>query len=709
MRIRLAVLVVPWVVLAGCGPDFEYPEARPPEKATLEQGLVGYSCTARSDTGYRNGTPFSIRVVTVDGEPVELETADAFLTMAKAAESSGVTLRINSGFRTMAEQQYFYNCYLTGNCNNGNLAAPPGYSNHQSGHALDLNTASSGVYSWLSSHGASHGFSHTVPSENWHWEWWGGGNPTPFCSCTPTTEVCDGVDNDCDGSVDEDEVCEQLALARGPVRYAPPRTTDVNGDGRADVCGRSKDGLRCALGASAGAVTTSNPVLVALSNAAGFDDPVYLSTLRMGDIDGDGRADACARDKNGLSCWLSSASPLSTRIEGPRWTDANGWTRTQYFSTIRLLDLDGDGRDDVCARAARGLICHLSTGTGFGPQLNGPAWSNDNGYDSAKYYGTLRTGDIDGDGRDDVCIRAAAGMRCALSTGVGFGSTFAGPEWSNAKGWSNPLYWGSIQLVDVNGDGRADLCARHSTALVCHFSTGTGFGPSVTVDALTDASGWTAARANQTLRTGDVTGDGVSDLCIRSFSRVLCYAWSGASFTRFNGPAWSDGNGWGVEQHYETIRLGDVDGDGRADVCGRAAAGWACALSTGSGFGSATVSVVYANANGWGARPYFDSLLFGSSPVRGGALGPPPESEPVEADDGEVNGADGGATFEPEPELGDASGGGLELTPLDMETLEPVAGGCGAVPGVGPFLVLVLWGIGGRRGEKRRGREWFRR
>ncbi|MEA2751628.1 MAG: hypothetical protein QOI41_5771, partial [Myxococcales bacterium] len=54
----------------------------------------------------------------------------------------------------------------------GNLAAPPGYSNHQSGHALDLNTKAAGVNSWLVKHAAAFGFRRTVPSENWHYEKW---------------------------------------------------------------------------------------------------------------------------------------------------------------------------------------------------------------------------------------------------------------------------------------------------------------------------------------------------------------------------------------------------------------------------------------------------------------------------------------------------------------------------------------------------------
>ena len=143
--------------------------------ATTSQALSSIDCSESQDTGYTSGNPFPITVVTVDGKKVEKDTANAYYVMAQAAAADGVTLKVNSGFRTMAEQQYFYNCYVNCNCNNCNLAAKPGYSNHQSGHALDLNTSSSGVLTWLNAHGGSFGFKRTVPSEAWHWEWWGGG------------------------------------------------------------------------------------------------------------------------------------------------------------------------------------------------------------------------------------------------------------------------------------------------------------------------------------------------------------------------------------------------------------------------------------------------------------------------------------------------------------------------------------------------------
>ncbi len=196
-------------LLASCGVEPEFEETEPALTYTsIEQGLV--TCGERQDTGYQNGSTFPITVVTADGKPVERDTANAYAVMQTAAAQAGVNIVVVSGFRTMAEQQTLYACFVNCNCNNCNRAARPGTSNHQSGHALDLNTSAPGVLSWLNANGARFGFSRTVPSEAWHWEWWGGGPGGGPCGATRdncTTGEAEGcgrfgcgcVDHQCSG------------------------------------------------------------------------------------------------------------------------------------------------------------------------------------------------------------------------------------------------------------------------------------------------------------------------------------------------------------------------------------------------------------------------------------------------------------------------------------------------------------------------------
>jgi hypothetical protein len=134
-------------------------------------------CRTTRQTAYQAGRSYGIDVIKIGGKPTSKQTGHAFLKMQAAAHAAGVRLVINSGFRTNAEQQYLYGCYQSGNCNNGNLAARPGYSNHQNGRALDLTTST-----WLANNAGRFGFKRTVPTEAWHYEYMTGTDPGGPCS-----------------------------------------------------------------------------------------------------------------------------------------------------------------------------------------------------------------------------------------------------------------------------------------------------------------------------------------------------------------------------------------------------------------------------------------------------------------------------------------------------------------------------------------------
>lgn len=121
-------------------------------------------------TGYVNGRPRSIRVASVgNGKLMRADAAARFNQMKAAARRAGVTLTAVSGFRTMAQQRALYAAYRAGH---GNLAARPGYSNHQGGTSVDVATGgsySSAAYRWLARHGRAYGFVNDVRGEPWHW------------------------------------------------------------------------------------------------------------------------------------------------------------------------------------------------------------------------------------------------------------------------------------------------------------------------------------------------------------------------------------------------------------------------------------------------------------------------------------------------------------------------------------------------------------
>lgn len=132
-------------------------------------------------TGYVRGRPIQLSVVHVDGFLVEVVTAEFFHALADAARKDGVSIRLTSGFRTNDEQtRLFLERSDPAVRMHRGVAAKPGYSNHQSGRAIDIHTGltvasfreggRSIEYDWLSQHARSFGFVRTVAAEPWHWE-----------------------------------------------------------------------------------------------------------------------------------------------------------------------------------------------------------------------------------------------------------------------------------------------------------------------------------------------------------------------------------------------------------------------------------------------------------------------------------------------------------------------------------------------------------
>lgn len=433
--------------------------------------------------------------------------------------------------------------------------------------------------------------------------------------------------------------------------YDASTTSDIDGDGDADVCVRTSTGVVCAL-ADAGALVASVDGGPALSDDSGWDDPSNWSTLRMGDIDGDGRADLCARANAGILCWPSLGDAFDeTAIEGPALADDMGWEAAAYHGTLRMADVDGDGRDDLCVRSASDFRCYPSTGTGFGDPWTLTELSDDLGWAEPARYGTIRMADVDGDARMDPCARAAEGMRCWPSTGAGFGAPIEGPEWSDEAGWGRPEYWSTIRVVDLDGDGRADLCARAADGIRCHLSQAGGFAGAIQGPAWSDDSGWGDYDNYSTIRFADIDADGDSDLCGRANAGIRCYRWLGEAFEAdaIVGPELSDDSGWSNVRFYSTIRFADVDGDGAADLCARAATGLRCWPSQGTGFGEPVIGPEWSDDAGFAAPSVYETLR---------AVAPKRRCVVEESCNGEDDDCDGMVDEECPTDDGGSDGGG---------------------------------------------------
>jgi peptidoglycan/xylan/chitin deacetylase (PgdA/CDA1 family) len=256
-------------------------------------------------------------------------------------------------------------------------------------------------------------------------------------------------------------------------------------------------------------------------------------------------------------------------------------------ATLQLGDLDGDGRADVCVHAPGDRRCARSvelpgTAEDRRPRtVFEPSWTGSPAACAARFESEdIQLADVDGDGRADVCATMGFGVACALATDPGHCAPAL--KWSL---WSDdarpaPSANRAVHFGDVDGDGRADVCSVSPRGIVCARSAGRAFGR---------ADLWAAASRPEgdggslegpgLLALADVDGDGRADACWRAHGALVCARSTGSTFG--SEELWSREE---VLTDAGELFFGDLNGDARADVCALAPAGVICALSTSRGF-----------------------------------------------------------------------------------------------------------------------------
>lgn len=120
-----------------------------------------------------------------DPKGLTKETSAAFKKMQTAAYKDGISLWVCSGYRSYYDQKYLYDMYCNrdGKAAADKYSARPGYSDHQTGMAIDVNNASDSFggtreAKWLANNCAKYGFIIRYPKgkeaytgyqyESWH-------------------------------------------------------------------------------------------------------------------------------------------------------------------------------------------------------------------------------------------------------------------------------------------------------------------------------------------------------------------------------------------------------------------------------------------------------------------------------------------------------------------------------------------------------------
>jgi zinc D-Ala-D-Ala carboxypeptidase len=144
-------------------------------------------------------------------EYLDQDAAAALDQMVAAARADGVTIIPISGFRTIAQQEKLFERQIQRQGSEvaaATLSAPPGYSEHHSGYALDIGDGTrpktdvkfefeeTAAYQWMIANAKRYGFELSYPRNNvqgvsfepWHWRFVNSGQASAVFSVAHTLQ-----------------------------------------------------------------------------------------------------------------------------------------------------------------------------------------------------------------------------------------------------------------------------------------------------------------------------------------------------------------------------------------------------------------------------------------------------------------------------------------------------------------------------------------
>ncbi len=385
-------------------------------------------------------------------------------------------------------------------------------------------------------------------------------------------EVCDGADNNCDGNIDVNEAVD-----------ATPWYKDGDGDGYGDPAG--------------GIATCSQPPGF-VPDGTDCDDANPATNPGAPEVCNDGSDNNCNGDA--LECAISGELLLA---DAPAivWGEAGG---DQAGSAIAGVgDVDGDGFDDLMVGAPyRDAGGNSDAGAAY--LLSGPlSGSSSLSAATAILTGTSRSdkagiavagaGDVDGDGYADLLVSAWHSDLGGADSGAVY--LLRGPvSGTRALSSAEAILVGEVSYdyagvglsggVDLTGDGRPDIVlGAYGQGESSDQNRGRAYVVSGEVSGTLDlakATAWIDGsesydRVSQVVALGDVDGDGSADLAVGAWSwpdndnQGAAFVFSGplaGALTLDDAAARLEGEEGEGQAGTSLAGAGDVNGDGYEDL-----------------------------------------------------------------------------------------------------------------------------------------------
>ena len=193
-----------------------------------------------------------------------------------------------------------------------------------------------------------------------------------------------------------------------------------------------------------------------------------------------------------------------------------GWTPGKDWQAKATGDFNGDGKSDILLQNANDGACYVWEMNGLNLAPGGVGFV---GWTPGKDWQVKATGDFNGDGKSDILLQNAYDGACYVWEMNGLNLA---PGGVGFVGWTPGKDWQAKATGDFNGDGKSDILLQNANDGSCYVweMNGLNLAPGGV-----GFVGWTPGKDWQVKGTGDLNGDGKSDVVLQNVNDGSCYVW----------------------------------------------------------------------------------------------------------------------------------------------------------------------------------------
>ncbi|MCM5529684.1 FG-GAP-like repeat-containing protein [Parasegetibacter sp. NRK P23] len=364
-------------------------------------------------------------------------------------------------------------------------------------------------------------------------------SPLEFCATFPGLGVLDV------------NLIEPYKAFLGGINSGNNCNADIDGDGKPEILSLGANGVLSVLR------NTSTPGVVSFAAKVDFSTGASPFDIATADIDGDGKLDVIVANDGGSSVSVLRNSStvgiisLAPKIDLPA---------ISHCRSVATADFDRDGRPDiVVCNAAVGKLSVFRNISEEGEILFGERVD----YEAGKDPYSVAVGDLDGDGKHDIAAVNYSNGTISVFRNTSEEQNISFVKESDIKINASP---NSLQIKDMDADGKPDLLASHSLfdpgliSLCKNVSTPRNIVFNETVNLV-------AGVVPSDLAIEDMDGDGKPDILasLAGGQNGVAILKNKSTLSGFSFESAQDVT-LGSEIFSTALSTGDMDGDGKSDI-----------------------------------------------------------------------------------------------------------------------------------------------